>query len=74
MENIFIHDSDYNIIINHNGLYYPFIYTDGKDEILDIINQLNNDLRFYSRYTDKEVERKISKLDFMHINEWLILN
>ena len=74
MEDIFIHDSDSNIIINQNGLYYPFIYKDDKDEILDIINQLSNDLRFYSRYTDNEVERKISKLDFMPINEWLILN
>ncbi len=74
MKDIYVCEDETRFIIKQGGLYYPFIYKDDKDEILDIINQLSNDLRFYSRYTDKEVERKISKLDFISLEEWLILN
>ncbi len=74
MKDIYVCEDETRFIIKQGGLYYPFIYKADKEDLLGIINQLSNNLRFYSRYTDKEVKEKISKLDFISLEEWLILN
>ena len=74
MEDIYVCQTESNFIIKHSGYYYPFLFMDDRDYLLGLVDDLNMDPTYYSMYKDKEVERKISKLDFIPIEEWLILN
>jgi hypothetical protein len=73
MEDIYVYEDETVFIIKHCGLYYPFTCMDNKDELLRTVPRIFKGNNFYSPYTDKEVKETISKLDFIPINEWLIL-
>ena len=74
MIDIYVYKDESKFILKHSGKYYPFSEMEDKDELLCVIKSLNDNLRFYSPHPDKIVKEKISKLDFIPINEWLILN
>ena len=74
MEEVLVCQTESNFIIKHSGYYYPFIFMDDRDHLLGIVDDLNMDPTYYSMYAVKEVVEKVSKLDFIHLNEWLILN
>jgi len=74
MIDIYVYESETEFILKHSGKYYPFSGMADKDELLCVIKSLNDNLRFYSSHSDKHEKEKISKLDFITLNEWLILN
>ena len=74
MENIFIYENGYTLIIKHSGEYYPFGGMDDKGEVLRTIDNLNNNCSFYNFYLEGEMKKRINKLDFISLKEWLILN
>jgi len=74
MKDIYVYDGETEFILKHSGKYYPFIGMKDKDELICVIKSLNDNLRFYSILSAKHVKEQISKLDFLSLNEWLILN
>ena len=74
MEEVLVCETESNFIIKHSGYYYPFSFINDRDDLLGIVDDLNMDPTYYSMYSTKVVVEIVSKLDFIHLNEWLILN
>ena len=74
MKDVYVYEDETRFILKHSGKYYPFSQMEDKDELLCVVESLNDNLRFYSTHSDKHIKEIISKLDFITLNEWLILN
>ncbi len=77
MKDIYVYEDETGFItIKHSGKYYPFghINVNGKEELLGIIRRLDDNYMFNAFSNHEEVKEKISKLDFISLEEWLILN
>tara|TARA_R110002012_G_scaffold318308_1_gene536371 strand:+ start:19114 stop:19329 length:216 start_codon:yes stop_codon:yes gene_type:complete len=60
-----------SLIINQKDKYYPFGDVSNKEEILYIIDNLH----LFAFYNEESVIlNKIKTLQFLTLNEWLLLN